>query len=225
MPDYLVLSRTDTPSLTANEDNFNAGAMIVVNEMPYVSGTYTGYSCYFYSANYSSGDICRIGMYYNSSLSRYEFITVYNANKIWTVPTVIRWFYEYTRYDSRIFFRDSQTIDIGNGWYYRIDNNAFITGSTSGVQTTLFADLQTALTALTVEEVINYPITYRLTNCTAPSAPTEASVGDTVNVPLQFTTGYGIVNPSSDVYVTNNGVVVPSQYSDGVLTFTMPDPS
>lgn len=71
----------------------------------------------------------------------------------------------------------------------------------------------------------SYPITYRLTNCTAPSAPTEAAIGDIVTVPLQFTTGYGIVNPSSDVYVTNNGVVVPSQYSNGVLTFTMPDPS
>lgn len=71
----------------------------------------------------------------------------------------------------------------------------------------------------------SYPITYRLTNCTAPSAPTGAAIGDTVTVPFQFTSGYGIVNPSSDVYVTNNGVVVPSQYSNGVLTFTMPDPS
>lgn len=70
-----------------------------------------------------------------------------------------------------------------------------------------------------------YPITYRLTNCTAPSAPTKATVGDTVTVPFQFTSGYGIVNPASDVYVTNNGVIVPSQYSNGVLTFTMPDPS
>ncbi len=73
--------------------------------------------------------------------------------------------------------------------------------------------------------VSSHPITYRLTNCTAPSAPTEATVGDTVTVPFQFTSGYGIVNPSSDLYVTNNGVVVPSQYSNGVLTFTMPDPS
>lgn len=72
---------------------------------------------------------------------------------------------------------------------------------------------------------IRQPITYRLTNCTAPSAPTEAVIGDTVTVSLQFSSGYGIVNPSSDVYVTNNGVVVPSQYSNGVLTFTMPNPS
>lgn len=68
-----------------------------------------------------------------------------------------------------------------------------------------------------------YPITYRLTNCTAPSAPIEAVTGDTVTVPLQFTDGYGIVNPSSDVYVTNNGVIVPSSYTNGTLTFTMPD--
>lgn len=70
-----------------------------------------------------------------------------------------------------------------------------------------------------------YPITYRLTNCTAPTAPSEAAAGDTVTVPLSFTSGYGIVNPSSDIYVTNNGVLVPSTYFDGTLTFTMPDPS
>lgn len=76
-----------------------------------------------------------------------------------------------------------------------------------------------------VSPSITYPITYRLTNCTAPSAPTEAAVGDTVTVSPQFTSGYGIVNPSSDVYVMNNGVIVPSTWSNGVLTFTMPDPS
>lgn len=70
-----------------------------------------------------------------------------------------------------------------------------------------------------------YPITYRLTNCTAPTAPAEAAIGATVTVSFQFTTGYGIVNPSSDVYVTNNGVVIPSSYANGMLTFTMPDPS
>lgn len=70
-----------------------------------------------------------------------------------------------------------------------------------------------------------YPISYRLTNCTAPSAPAEAAIGDTVVVPFQFTSGYGIVNPSSDIYVTNNGVIVPSMYSNGILTFTMPDPT
>lgn len=71
---------------------------------------------------------------------------------------------------------------------------------------------------------IHYPITYRLTNCTAPDAPSEAVVGDTVSVPFVFPDGYGIVN-NENVYVTNNGVIVPSTYSDGVLTFEMPDPN
>lgn len=71
---------------------------------------------------------------------------------------------------------------------------------------------------------VTYPITYRLTNCTAPSAPTEAVVGDNVTVIPSFSEGYGIVNPS-DIYVTCNGVTIPSTYSNGVLTFTMPDPS
>ena len=69
-----------------------------------------------------------------------------------------------------------------------------------------------------------HSITYRLTNCTASTAPTEAAAGDTVIVPLTFPSGYGVAN-ASNVYVMNNGVLVPSTYSDGVLTFTMPDPS
>lgn len=69
---------------------------------------------------------------------------------------------------------------------------------------------------------INIPITYRLTNCTAPSAPQYATTGDTVTIDFTFPSGYSIVNPNSDVYVTNNGVIVPSTYSNGVLTFVMP---
>lgn len=68
---------------------------------------------------------------------------------------------------------------------------------------------------------ITYQITYHLTNCTAPTAPTSAMTGDTVNVQLQFPSGYSVVN-SSDAYVMNNGVIVPSTYSNGTLTFTMP---
>lgn len=71
----------------------------------------------------------------------------------------------------------------------------------------------------------DYPITYRLTNCTAPTAPIEAAVGDTVTVPIVFPEGYGVVNPTTDAYVTCNGVLVPATYSNGQLVFTMPDPS
>lgn len=70
-----------------------------------------------------------------------------------------------------------------------------------------------------------FPITYRLTNTTTIDAPVEARVGDNVIVQLEFPAGYGIVNPSSDVRVTSNGVIVPSTYSNGQLVFTMPDPS
>lgn len=84
---------------------------------------------------------------------------------------------------------------------------------------------QLIATSFNTGSTILYPIAYRLTNCSAPSAPTEAAVGDTVTVTPTFTDGYGVVNPSSDVYVTCNGVTVPSIYTNGVLTFTMPDPS
>lgn len=97
----------------------------------------------------------------------------------------------------------------------------------TGIYSTRYSSFDEILEADFHPYVISqmYPITYRLINCTAHSAPTEAAIGDTVTVPLQFTSGYGIVNPSSDVYVTNNGVVIPSTYSNGVLTFTMPDPT
>lgn len=70
----------------------------------------------------------------------------------------------------------------------------------------------------------NKPIVYRDTNC-SHNGPDSAVVGDTVTVHYTFPEGYGIVNPSSDIYVTNNGIVVPSSYANGMLTFTMPDPS
>lgn len=69
-----------------------------------------------------------------------------------------------------------------------------------------------------------HPITYRPTNCSFPGAPTEAAVGETVVVPVTFPDGYGLAN-ESNIYVTNNGVAIPSAYSNGQLTFTMPDPS
>lgn len=69
-----------------------------------------------------------------------------------------------------------------------------------------------------------YPITYRPTNISFPNAPTEAVVGNTVVVPVTFPDGYGLANPD-DLYVQCNGVLVPSTYENGQLTFTMPDPS
>ena len=67
-------------------------------------------------------------------------------------------------------------------------------------------------------------ITYRPTNCSFPNAPTEGVVDSTVVVPVTFPEGYGLVN-EANIYVTNNGVVIPSTYSNGQLTFTMPNPS
>lgn len=65
-------------------------------------------------------------------------------------------------------------------------------------------------------------ITYRLTNCTAPAAPEQAESGSLVTVHLTPDSGYAFINPSSDIYVTNNGVAVVSSYANGVLHFTMP---
>ena len=87
-----------------------------------------------------------------------------------------------------------------------------------------YDNYQDAYNAISQYLVTGYPITYRLTNATT-TGPSEANVGDTVTVPLTFPDGYGVVNPSSDAYVTCNGVLVPSTYSNGQLVFTMPDPN
>lgn len=88
-----------------------------------------------------------------------------------------------------------------------------------------FDTYEEALYALThYSPIVTYPITYRPTNCSFPDAPTEAAVGDTVVVPVTFPDGYGLAN-ESNIYVTNNRVAIPSTYSNGQLTFTMPDPT
>ena len=102
-------------------------------------------------------------------------------------------------------------------YYYRL-----YAGSSLGVES-YYNTIDEALAAIGLGN--SYPITYRLTNCTAPTAPIEAAVGDTVNVPFIFPEGYGFPSPATDVYVYNNGVLVPSSYVNNVLTFTMPDPS
>ena len=133
-----------------------------------------------------------------------------------------------------LFYSSSQYLvgigsDLENRDYYsenadRITNCYWGTiGSQLGVVSNLvynsniynYSTFEEALIGEGIREYNSFPITYRLTNCTASSAPTQAYVGDTVTVPLTFPEGYGVVNPSSDVYVTCNGVLVPSTYTDG----------
>lgn len=109
-----------------------------------------------------------------------------------------------------------------NNWYYNNFNTSVATCSTNN---TIYVQRYTNLQEFLNSSVtVLYPITYRDTNATH-SGPDSASPGDVVSVDYTFADGYGIVNPSTDIYVTNNGVIVPSSYSNGTLTFTMPDPS
>ena len=96
-------------------------------------------------------------------------------------------------------------------------SNHFSTTNLDGYST--HAEL---LAAIAPYRRVLYPITYRPINCSFANAPTEAAVGDTVVVSVTFPDGYGLVN-ESNIYVTNNGVVIQSSYSNGQLTFTMPD--
>lgn len=116
---------------------------------------------------------------------------------------------------------NSETI-YGGQTFYRVSADLY--GNEISPIIPVYSNIQAALDDYFNHPAV-YPITYRLTNCTASSAPTEAAVGDTVNVPFTFPDGYGFPNPTTDVYVYNNGVLVPSSYANNVLTFTMPDPS
>ena len=71
-----------------------------------------------------------------------------------------------------------------------------------------------------------FPIKYSLTNVSLDSrTPTESPVGAVVRVYPVFTAGAGISDPQSAIQVLNNGVPVPFEYGNGVLSFIMPDPS
>lgn len=110
------------------------------------------------------------------------------------------------------------------GYYYYRESSSFDSFIRPNPDMIPFNSLSEAMELIGEQFVESYTITYRLTNCTAPGAPTEARVGNTVVVHVTFPDGYGLVN-DSNIYVTNNGVVIPSTYSNGQLTFTMPDPS
>lgn len=113
------------------------------------------------------------------------------------------------------------TLTYTRGNFYYIGTSTGVLESL-GIPVPVYASYNSAISSLDTA-TLDYPITYRDTNATH-SGPVKAAIGDTVTVEYTFPDGYGIVN-SSDIYVTNNGVLVPSTYANGTLTFTMPDPS
>lgn len=83
-------------------------------------------------------------------------------------------------------------------------------------------NLDTAIRTLWGDSDI--PITYYLTNCSAPSAPTSVSPGGVVTFAVTVSPGYNIFNPvqggSISVYQGDN--YIPFTYENGVLRFTAP---
>lgn len=139
-----------------------------------------------------------------TTYSEYQDVIRHSATELRTFPTTGRKYYVGSYFNTR---NDDATY-IGDGIYADLTEYTIADGI--------------AATGVSAHGAL--PITYRPTNCSFPNAPTEAEVGDTVNVHVTFPEGYGLVN-ESNIYVTNNGVVIPSTYSNGQLTFTMPDPS
>lgn len=174
-----------------------------------------------------------INRYYYSSSTNNAYVVAYeevisgvNWYRIlsYSVSVFIRWVANSASAQAPAY-REATLIE-GTNYYEALgtpgsptDNFNFVPGSNIYV----YSSREEALAGEGILQ--SFPINYRLTNCSAPSAPVEAVVGDTVNVPFEFPEGYGIVNPSTDIYVMSNGVLVPSTYSDGQLVFTMPDPS
>lgn len=85
---------------------------------------------------------------------------------------------------------------------------------------------QAAEEAMSDYIAVYYPITYQYTNSTV-SGPSEAAVGDTVTVSAVPNNNYGITDPASQIFVTNNDVAVAYDWNPttNTITFTMPDPS
>lgn len=135
--------------------------------------------------------------------------------------SISRYMCKYAGYYLVDYFRNVYPLeyreDLGVYYFYAIERNKNLDPSyyIEGFETN--GDMVNAFLNTT-----KYPITYRLTNASIDSAPTEAAAGEIVNASFTFPEGYGIVNTSSDIYVTNNGVLIPSTYVNGVLTFTMP---
>ena len=90
-----------------------------------------------------------------------------------------------------------------------------------------FSTIDLALNAISIKPIGGYSITYYPTNVTLDPAPPEAIVGDTVTVGVSVPAGYTIRDPSSNIVVRNNGIIVPHTWdaSSSRFTFTMPDPS
>lgn len=133
------------------------------------------------------------------------------------------YYYCGTSVTNNYYFVGSTTLQAGIN-YSAVPNNFL---SPVGFQLGLdkiYDNIEDALLAIKVYLGLAAPITYRVTNA-RHSGPEYGTIGEVVNVSCSFPEGYGIVNPSTDVYVTNNGVLIPSTYSNGTLTFTMPDPS
>lgn len=70
----------------------------------------------------------------------------------------------------------------------------------------------------------NIPITYYLTNCSAPSAPASVSPGGVVTFPVTVSPGYNIFNPvqGGSISVYQGDDYIPFTYENGVLRFTAP---
>lgn len=134
--------------------------------------------------------------------------------------------YNYTDFSTRI-------ITINNlqyyGYFFYVTASSMTASSVTsspytltGYYTDSYSTCEDMISAIGVEPIgENEPITYRLTNCTT-TGPDSAPPRSRVSIPLTFPTGYNIIDPLSDVYVTNNGVIIPSSYTNGTINFTMP---
>lgn len=185
----------------------NTSESIVENGVLLAEPSSPNYYSYYYGGSVSG---CRV-FAYNS-----------NSNQIAAVVVFTEQVYYYSYYSAdgvRDHYLSSTVTVDGNTYYY----DAYIMFSASN---TLYIDRYSTLEEGIRAEFtsVQIPITYYLTNCSAPSAPASVSPGGVVSFSVTVSPGYNIFNPvqggSISVYQGDN--YIPFTYENGVLTFTAP---
>ena len=108
-----------------------------------------------------------------------------------------------------------------NGYSYVISYN-----SRSGItfEYGFYSTQNEARAALNAAMLPQYKaVTYRLTNCTGSPTPAQAEIGTTLSIALTPSNGFAFLEPTADIYVTNNGTRIQSTFSNGTLSFVVPE--
>lgn len=140
------------------------------------------------------------------SSDRYYYIAI-NKNSSWIHSTVSISDINSSSYRS-------------SAWGFTVNANEPLYGSNDNLGYPMIVNPYSSL--IEAEQALGiYPITYHLTNCTAPSAPIKAASGTEVVVNITPSQGY-ILRSSGVSVIDSNGISVPHIVQGNQIAFTMP---